>query len=169
MPLDPAAIRRFSPAKPARPGRLRLSPTISRVLQDGEFAPLLEKATELASLGNTLIRVLPAALASRCQVANLQGDGVLVIQVSSNAVAAKLRAVLPRLHQAIASTHPGVLQLLVQVRPASLPEPPPPPHPRLLDATAAAHLEALADSLGDTPLRRAIRRLAAKGQALPPR
>lgn len=169
MPTDLPHPARSGSIRPRRTRRSLLVPTVSRVLQTGSLAPLIEKAGELAHLGEALGRVLPPGLATRCQVANLQADGVLVIWVSSNAVAAKLRAVLPRLQQAMASTHPGVLQLLVQVRPSNLPEPPPPPHPRLLAPEAAAHLEALAAGLGDTPLRRAVRRLAAKRQGSPAR
>ena len=135
------------------------------MLQSGALGPLMQKADLLARLGTTLATNLPQPLATRCQVANLQDDATLVIVAASSAVAAKIRALAPRLERSLALVHPGVQALLVQVRPESIAPAPPPAQPRLLAPEAAGHLDRLAANLPDSPLKRAIHRLASKRTA----
>ena len=155
MRRSPSAIQRPTP------------PTVARLLHSGALGPLMHKADLLARLGKALAEAMPAPLAGRCQVANLQDDATLVVIAASSAVAAKIRALAPRLERSLASVHPGVLTLLVQVRPESLAAVAMPPQPRLLAAEAAGHLDRLAASLPDSSLKTAITRLASKRQSSP--
>ncbi len=150
MRRHPSALQRPTP------------PTIGRVLHAGALGPLMHKADLLARLGTTLAGNLPRPLATRCQVANLQDDATLVIVAASSAVAAKIRALAPRLERSLASVHPDIRALLVQVRPESIAPAAAPAQPRLLAPEAAGHLDRLAASLPDSPLKRAIDRLARK-------
>ncbi len=135
--------------------------SVGNLMQRGELAPVVEKARHLARLGTLLYGLMPAGLAARCRVANLE-EGKLHVLASSNATAAKLRQLAPRLSDALSKAEGRELTLRFSVQPESGQGTPEPAHARLLDPNAAAQLDALAARLPEGSLRRAVLRLAQK-------
>ncbi|MBU6504887.1 MAG: DUF721 domain-containing protein [Betaproteobacteria bacterium] len=111
----------------------------------------------MAPLQEALQQALPAALRPHVQVTGQEGSR-LQVQVSSQAVAAKLRMLSPTLIQNLQRLSPDISALQFQmVPPAS-----PPNRHRMangLPDEALAHFESLAGALPPSALRTAVLRL----------
>lgn len=124
---------------------------------DPVFGSLKARLEHMAPLQGALQQALPAALRSHAQVTGLEGVR-LQVQVSSQAVAAKLRMLAPTLIRNLQRLSPEISTLQFQVVPPAAP----PNRHRVasgLPDEALAHFEALAGTLPPSALRTAVLRL----------
>ena len=132
---------------------------IKTILDDApELRVLTKRSRQLLHLQRRLRETLPAGIASRTAVANLE-SGILTIAIENGAAAAKIRQLVPRLLDKLRPCEPqlNAIKVLVQVAPdhKSL-------HKKriFLDHNARNALLTLSSRLETSPLRSAVRRLA---------
>ena len=132
---------------------------------DPVFGSLKARLKHMAPLQEALQQALPAALRPHAQVTGLEGAR-LQVQVSSQAVAAKLRMLSPSLIRSLQRLTPDISTLQFQVAPPASP----PSRHRVangLPDEALAHFESLAGTLPPSTLRTAVLRLLqARGRHL---
>jgi len=123
-----------------------------------ELYALSAKARTLSTLQRRFVSVAPPYLAQCSQVTGFD-DGQLSIAVSNATAAAKLRQLAPELIAKLNDKRCEVSKIRVRVQ-IDYPHPPPEPQPRLLGSGARKALEQLGQSLGDSPLKHAVERMA---------
>jgi len=125
---------------------------------DQELRPLLTKAQALSALHRHFIGVAPPHLAQSSQVLGMQ-SGTLSVAVANAAVAAKLRQLVPELIVMLQNRGCEVSGIRVKVQVSfNLSQPVSPP--RKLGKTARDALNELSQTLGDSPLKIALKKLA---------
>ncbi|MDE2343959.1 MAG: DUF721 domain-containing protein [Betaproteobacteria bacterium] len=124
---------------------------------DPVFGSLKARLKHVAPLQEALQRALPAALRPHAQVTTVEGPR-LQVQVSSQAVAAKLRMLAPTLLRDFQRLAPEISTVQFQVAPTAGS----PSRHRManeLPDKALDHFESLAGALPPSPLRTAVLRL----------
>jgi len=113
--------------------------------------------SRIAALQQGLTRALPANLSGLCRVA-YETAGVVVIEARSGVVAAKLKALAPRLLSAMQQPFPALtgVQVRVSLMQRSMPSK---RGLRRIGPTGMKSFTALAGTLPDGPLEAAVRRL----------
>ena len=125
---------------------------------DSELRPLLDKAQALSVLQRHFAGVVPPHFAQFSQVLSLQ-SGILGIAVANAAVAAKLRQLVPELIAGLQKGGCEVSGIRVKVQVSFSPSRPE-SSPRKLGKAARSALNGLSQTLGDSPLRLALKKLA---------
>jgi hypothetical protein len=123
---------------------------------------LMPQAALLLAIRQQLSEVLPDHLQRSCVIANYK-QGVVVVVAGTNATAAKLRHLEPRILEVLGKRGLKATGIKVDVQPArsfamQVPEKKALP----LSAGARGALARLECQLPDSPLRRAVRRLASR-------
>jgi hypothetical protein len=131
--------------------------------RDHHLAPLVNRAEQLSLLQQQLTAIAPPELARGCRVANLR-HGTVILHVTSNAAAAKLKHFLPRLVDGFRSSCADVNSAKIEVQFLTRPTSGAGQRKRSVLAPPAAPLLRLADALPDTPLREAVRALAKRSR-----
>lgn len=134
---------------------------------ESTFDDLLRRQRRESMLQERIHRALPPALAKHIAVIDARSADLELI-AASGAAAALLRQRAPELRAALAREgfeFTGI-RVRVQARPAL--EPAPKSYVKQLDTAAAATIVSLAESLGDSPLAQALRRLAGKERGVAP-
>ncbi|MEW5992881.1 MAG: DUF721 domain-containing protein [Candidatus Zixiibacteriota bacterium] len=133
----------------------------------GTTAPLLERVQYLQTLTTQLRSCLDSESASHVQVADLNGER-LVIQVDSAAWATRLRYLGPQLLRCLrnGTELPPLQRLDVRVAPQAQPTTHGIP-PATLSADNASLLDTAADDIRHPALRAALKRLARRGNRRP--
>jgi len=128
-----------------------------------EVGPLVPQAAELLDIGQALREILPASLRGLCQIARVK-QGKVVIFAENNAIAAKLRLMEPAIVAELGRRAGNLTGIEVRVQ-VAMPRPAQPGHPEMrLSPAAGAALRQLEDRLPESPLRAAVRSLAAKSR-----
>lgn len=125
---------------------------------DSELRPLLAKAQALAALQRHFAGVAPPNLAQSSQVLGLQA-GILSIAVANATIAAKLRQLVPELVVMLQNSGCEVSGIRVKVQ-VSFSVSPPEPKPRKLGKAARDALNELSQTLGDSPLKLALKKMS---------
>ncbi len=123
-----------------------------------ELRQLMVKAQTLSALHRHFISVAPPYLAQSSQVLGLQ-SGLLSIAVGNAAFAAKLRQLAPELVVMLQNRGCEVSGIRVKVQ-VSFQRSPPVATPRKLGKTAKDALNGLSQTLDDSPLGLALKKLA---------
>lgn len=101
-------------------------------------------------------------MARMCTVANLR-DGVVIVHAANNATAAKMRLILPRLLAAFQANRTDVNGVRIELQFPRTPTNGAGRAPlRVLSGAAGEQLDACAAQLPDSPLKQALRKLAAR-------
>lgn len=122
-----------------------------------ELRPLLTKAAALSALQRHFMAVAPPRLAQSIQVLSLQ-SGTLTVAVGNAAVAAKLRQLAPELVVMLRNRSCEVSRIHVKVQ-VSFQRSQPAATPRKLGKTARDALSELSQTLGDSPLKLALKKM----------
>jgi len=124
---------------------------------------LLKHADRLAALDRTVAAVLGRPLADHCHLANLR-NATLVVHTDASVWASRLRYHTPQLLRTLQGLPDTgtVREIEIKVRPRSQPAATPAQTGSGMSPTAAATLEAAADTMPDGSLRSALRRLASR-------
>lgn len=125
-----------------------------------ELHPLLDNIQALTALQRHFDSVAPPQLAKSSQVLGLQ-FGTLSISVANSAIAAKLRQLVPELVTMLKNRGCQVSGIRVKVQ-VSFDASRPKPAPRKIGKAAQKALNELSASLGDSPLRLALEKMARK-------
>ena len=125
---------------------------------DQELRPLLAKAQALAALHRHFSSVAPPYLAQSSQVLGLQ-SGQLSVAVGNAAFAAKLRQLAPELVILLQGRGCEVSGIRVKVQ-VSFQRSAAPVVPRKLGKTAREALDGLSQTLDESPLKLALKKLA---------
>ena len=123
-----------------------------------ELRPLVSRARALSALQRQFANAAPTYLAQSCTVLGLQ-FGTLSIAAANPTVAAKLRQLAPELVVLLQNRGCEVSGIRVKVQVGYAPA----PHkqqPRELSGTARNALGRFSESLGSSPLKLALRKLA---------
>ncbi len=131
--------------------------------QQGPFERLLVQARRTQQLQRALNGVLPATMAALVRAGG-QENGQLLIQTDSNAIAGKLRQLLPSLLRALQKIDPDLQSLKIQVQPQQQRLPRRPRAGQPLAPETLQEFSHLACSLPPSPLRTALERLLAHRQ-----
>lgn len=131
--------------------------------RDESLAPVLAKAEQLVRLQRALAAGLPNELTRSIRVANLK-RGVVYLEAPSNAAAARIRLMLPRLIADFRTTFEDINSIRVDVQMPARRETRSAPTPNMLGDQPVKDLEQLASTLPDSPLRTAIESLARNGR-----
>lgn len=123
-----------------------------------ELRPLLTKAQTLSDLQRHFMSVAPHYLAQCSQVLGLY-FGTLSIAVANATAAAKLRQLAPELVILLQNKGCEVSGIRIKVQ-VTFSYTPPKPSPRKLSNTAQGALNALSQSLSDSPLKHALEKMA---------
>jgi len=122
-----------------------------------ELCPLLTKAQALSALQHHFAGVAPPHLAQSAQVLSLQ-SGTLSVAVGNSASAAKLRQLVPELVVMLQNRGCEVSGIRIKVQ-VSFNRSQPAPPPRKLGKTARDALNELSQTLGDSPLKLALKKI----------
>ena len=125
----------------------------------------MRRARYLETVDKALQQLLGASLAGHCQVANINGD-TLVLQTASAAWGARLRYLAPSLLEQL-SRQLGwdrVKQTRILVRPEAFPNRDKPARRAHLGPESAALLRDVAESTRDPALREALLRLSRRAK-----
>jgi hypothetical protein len=149
---------------------MRSKPLSSLLSADAQLSALTDKAMQLARMQQVLVREAPAGIAGiagiarMCTVANFR-NGTVVIHAANNAVAAKMRLVLPRLLAVFQEMRADVKAVRIELQ---IPETPTigsgQPCANVLSARAGDHLDQLAERLPESPLRSVVYALAQRSK-----
>ncbi|MDO8465689.1 MAG: DUF721 domain-containing protein [Gallionella sp.] len=118
----------------------------------------MAKAQALSALQRHFADVAPPSLAQSSQVLGLQ-SGILSVSVANAAIAAKLRQLVPELIVMLQNRGCEVNGIRVKVQ-VSFNRSQPVSTPRKLGKTARDAVNGLSQTLGDSPLRLALKKLA---------
>ncbi len=136
---------------------------LGEYLDLGGTTRLVPQAALLLAIRQRLSEVLPDNLQRSCVIANYK-QGVVVVIAGTNATAAKLRHLEPRMIEILGKRGLKATGIKVDVQPArSFAMQVPEKKALLLSAGARAALARLECQLPDSRLRRAVRRLASRG------
>ncbi|MEY4329231.1 MAG: hypothetical protein RL703_1050 [Pseudomonadota bacterium] len=120
---------------------------------------LMQHARTLQTLQDVLIRTLPPAMGRGCRVANLSGDTISVL-CNHPSLGARLRQMGPSLVNGWRQAGFACSALDVRIRPGLPEDKPQTPFQRApLSANAAASLQALENTIGDSELKAALAHL----------
>lgn len=125
---------------------------------DSELRPLLVKAQALSALQHHFASVAPPHLAQSSQVLSLRA-GILSVAVANATIAAKLRQLVPELIVMLQNCDCEVSGIRVKVQ-VSFNGSQPELKPRILGKAAQDALGELSQSLGDSPLKLALKKMA---------
>lgn len=139
-------------------------PLSAFLARESQLARITEKAARLSSLQEALARVVPAELARHCSVANVR-EAAVVIHASTNAAAARLRMLAPRLLATFTKSWPDISSVRIEVQiPRSPTKGTGQPMKVMPGPIAGAALDALSQQLPEARLRDAIDSLARKAR-----
>jgi hypothetical protein len=124
-----------------------------------ELSQLSGKVRQLRVLQSQYELVVPPSLYRASHVAQIE-QGNLTLMANNSAVAAKLRQMTPELLKQLQLQGSEVTVIQVRVQVTITPDKPAAPPPALISAQGKVHLNDLADSLHDSPLKLALQRLA---------
>ncbi len=128
------------------------------------IGPLMPQAAALLTVRKALCGALPDHLLRSVAIANYR-QGKVVLLAASNAVAARVRLVEPRMLEILSGCGVNVTGMTVEVQPGRLPVAAPTARTaRRLPAPAARALARASGQLREGTLRRIVRNLAAKGR-----
>jgi len=137
-------------------------PLSAFLARESQLARITEKAARLSSLQEALVRDMPAELARHCSVANVR-EASVVLHASTNAAAARLRMLAPRILATFTKSWPDIRSVRIEVQiPRSPTKGTGQPMKVMPGPIAGAALDALSARLPDTPLKDAIASLARK-------
>lgn len=122
-----------------------------------ELCPLLTKVQALSALRRHFVNVAPAHLAQTAQILSLQ-SGILNIAVGNATIAAKLRQLVPELVALLRNKGCEVSGIRVKVQ-VSYDHRQPASPPRRLGKTARNALGELSQTLNDSPLKLALKKM----------
>lgn len=125
-----------------------------------EFRSILGKAQSLCILQQQFIAATPAYLAQSCQVLSLE-FGTLTIATGNATVAAKLRQLAPEIVGILKNGGGQVSGIRVKVQVSHAP-PPAREAARHLSSAAQKAIKQLGDSLADSPLKDALKKMSGK-------
>ena len=125
---------------------------------DSELRPLLAKVQALLALQRHFAGVAPSYVAQSSQVLGLQA-GILSIAVANATIAAKLRQLVPELVVMLQNNGCEVSGIRVKVQ-VSFSSSQPEPIPRKLGKAAQDALNELSQTLGDSPLKLALKKMS---------
>ncbi|MGB8517672.1 MAG: DciA family protein [Gallionella sp.] len=128
-----------------------------------EFRAILGKAELLQNLQQTFSACTPENLAHACQMLSLD-YGVLTIATANATVAAKLRQLAPEITLNMKNRGAEVSGIRVKVQ-VSYAAPVKPGKSRELSSTAHTAIQQLSDSLSESPLKDALKKMADKHSA----
>jgi hypothetical protein len=152
-------MSRFSPF--SRSPAARVPQPVAEVLSRTDaFAPLRAGVEQIAAMERDLAQLLPDYLAASVEPGFIK-DGTLVVFAAHNALAARLRHLEPRLVAELQARGWALSALRIRVRPQAVKEAPPPKQARMTPAGASA-LQALAETLPQSPLQQALAKMAAR-------
>ena len=139
-----------------------------KALLDGnrELRSLLAKVRDLSALQHHFTAVAPQYLTQSVQILGLQ-LGTLSVAVANATVAAKLRQLAPELVVKLQNRGCEVSGIRVKVQ-VSFDRLQPKPAPHKLSQNAQNALRELSLSLGDSPLKHALEKMAGKLKQDPP-
>lgn len=123
-----------------------------------ELKPLVSRALALSGLQRSFVSVAPTYLAQSCTVLGLQ-FGTLTIAAANSTVAAKLRQIAPELVVLLQNKGCEVSGIRVKVQVGYTPDQPR-VRPRELSGTARNAIGRLSESLANSPLKLALKKLA---------
>lgn len=142
----------------------RLHSLSALITSDEHLSQLFEKAARLLAMQRALDQMTPAEMAGLCTIANIRGQTVIV-HAANNAVAARLRLMLPRLLPTLRNTSKDVNGVRVEVQiPRSATGGSRQTRKTVLGASAGELLRTLERQLPASRLRNAVESLAKKSQ-----
>ena len=157
----------MAPKQPNDPKPQSGSKPIRALLRESEtLVPFHQRLRLLSKLQKTFVDALPPGLSESCRIATVEGS-TIIVATANGAVAAKLKQMLPRLLDKFRENkmqYQEVTGFSVIVQPEffvaetrlrSGPPRAPMPFDKLVE---------LAESLGDSPLKRTLQAIAAKRQ-----
>jgi len=138
---------------------------LQQLLGLGTSARLIEQTRQLQSIAKLLFGCLDAESIAHIHVADLS-NGKLLLHADSTAWATRLRYLSPQLLRCLQHSPPlaGLHHIEIRVVPLSQPAPPV-QQPSFMSASSAAIIDSNADSLSDSTLRAALKRLARRGRS----
>jgi hypothetical protein len=125
---------------------------------NAEFRSILAKAQTLLTLQQQFCAATPAYLAQAAQVLSLE-FGILTLATGNAAVAAKLRQLAPEILEKLKNEGAHVSGIRVKVQ-VSYPAPQNRARARQLSPTAHDTLKQFGDSLSDSPLKDALKKMS---------
>ncbi len=125
-----------------------------------EFRAILGKAQHLRALQEQLITATPAYLTPTLQVLSME-FGTLTVATGNATVAAKLRQLAPEIVANLKNGGSGVSGIRVKVQ-VSYPAPPGKKKVRQLSRVAQTSIEELSNSLADSPLKDALKKMSGR-------
>ena len=128
-----------------------------------ELRQISGKIRELRSFQLHYERIAPASLLRSSQVLSME-QGILTLAANNGAVAAKLRQMTPELLRQLQLQVSEVTGIQVRVQ-VTVPPNTHPASPAILSAAGKQQLNNLASTLADSPLKRALQRLAQKNKS----
>jgi len=143
----------------------RLHSLSALITSDKHLSQLFEKAAQLSAMQRALDHMTPSEMAGLCTIANIRGQTVIV-HAANNAVAARLRLMLPRLLPTLRNTSKDVNGVRVEVQiPRSATGGSRQTRKTVMGTGAGELLRALERRLPVSRLRNAVGSLAKKSQA----
>jgi hypothetical protein len=130
---------------------------------NAELRPLVSRAQALSTLQRHFANAAPAYLAQSCTVLGLQ-FGTLTVAAPNSTAAAKLRQLAPELVVLLQNRGCEVSGIRVKVQVGYEPAPRP-QQPRELSRTARNALSQFSESLADSPLKFALKKIAKTGKS----
>lgn len=125
-----------------------------------EFRAILGKAQHLCALQEQLITATPAYLTPTLQVLSME-FGTLTVATSNATVAAKLRQLAPEIVAKLKNGGSEVSGIRVKVQ-VSYPAAPARNTARQLSRAAQTSIEQLSNSLADSPLKDALKKMSGR-------
>lgn len=125
-----------------------------------ELRGVTHQAQQLAALQHQYRQAAPPTLARLSQVIGFERH-ILTLGAANSAAAAKLRQLSPQLVQLFQENGLKVTGILVKVQ-VAVPNGKRAPARRSMTPAGRRHVAALAETLADSPLKHALRRLAAR-------
>ena len=129
----------------------------SFIASNQELSQLSGKVRQLHALQLLYEKVSPPSLSSASHVIQMEQD-ILILGADNSAIAAKLRQMAPELIRQLKQLGCEVTAIQVRVQ-VSLPASIPLRHAALVTDHGQKELNQLADSLNDSPLKKALQRL----------
>ena len=144
---------------------------IRTLLRESEaLLPFHQRLRQLSRLQKTFVDALPPGLSESCRIATVEGS-TIIVATANGAVAAKLKQMLPRLLERFCETiqenktqYQEVTGISVIVQPEFFVVEKPPKMGPAREPMPTEKLAELAESLGDSPLKTALKALAANRQ-----
>ena len=139
--------------------------SLEQLLSDhrSPLAHLMGRADELLKIEQVILDYLPEDVRPHCRLGTVRGT-TLILQTESSVWATRIRFQEPMLLKQLNQDRrfAQLKKIQTQVRPTAK-RVKPPQAAKPLSADSAAHVEAMAEGLGDDELGLALRRLAERG------